>query len=67
MDLSKYQEFLADEMFAELESGVDTLKGQRDKAKNEQIQTRRGLKSKITNLELSNAALLEKLGVESSM
>ena len=65
MDLSKYQEFLSDEMFAELESGVDTLKGQRDKAINEQIQTRRGLKSKITNLELSNAALLEKLGVES--
>lgn len=65
MDLETLKEALGDEKFAALKTYVDDLTGQRDAARNESITGRKGLREKLTNLETAQAALLEKLGLDS--
>jgi len=65
MDLDTLKEALGDEKFAALKTYVDDLTGQRDTARNESITGRKGLKEKLANLESAQAALLEKLGLDS--
>lgn len=65
MDIETLKEKLGDETFAKLKTYVDDLTGQRDAARNESITGRKGLKEKLTALETAQAALLEKLGLES--
>lgn len=65
MDLETLKEALGDEKFAALKTYVDDLTGQRDAARNESITGRKGLREKLTKLEADQAALLEKLGLDS--
>lgn len=65
MDLETLKEALGDEKFAALKTYVEDLTGQRDAARNESITGRKGLREKLTNLETAQAALLEKLGLDS--
>ena len=65
MDLETLKEALGDEKFAALKTYVDDLTGQRDAARNESITGRKGLRDKLTKLETDQAALLEKLGLDS--
>lgn len=65
MDLETLKEALGDEKFATLKTYVDDLTGQRDAARNESITGRKGLREKLTKLEADQAALLEKLGLDS--
>ena len=65
MDLETLKEALGDEKFSALKTYVDDLTGQRDAARNESITGRKGLKEKLAKLESDQAALLEKLGLES--
>ena len=65
MDLETLKDALGDEKFAALKTYVDDLTGQRDAARNESITGRKGLKEKLTKLEADQAALLEKLGLDS--
>lgn len=65
MDIESLKEKLGDETFAKLKTYVDDLTGQRDAARNESITGRKGLKEKLTALETAQAALLEKLGLDS--
>lgn len=65
MDLETLKDALGDEKFSALKTYVDDLTGQRDAARNESITGRKGLKEKLTKLEADQAALLEKLGLDS--
>lgn len=65
MDIETLKEALGDEKFAALKTYVDDLTGQRDAARNESIQGRKGLKEKLATLEAAQAQMLEKLGLES--
>lgn len=65
MDLETLKEALGDEKFAALKTYVDDLTGQRDAARNESITGRKGMKEKLAKLESDQAALLEKLGLDS--
>ena len=65
MDLETLKEALGDEKFAARKTYVEDLTGQRDAARNESITGRKGLREKLTNLETAQAALLEKLGLDS--
>jgi len=65
MDLETLKEALGDEKFAALKTYVDDLTGQRDAARSESITGRKGLREKLTKLEADQAALLEKLGLDS--
>ena len=65
MDIEKLKEPLGDEMYAELETFVNDLTGQRDEARNESIKGRKGLKEKISTYETQMADMLERLGLES--
>lgn len=65
MDLETLKEALGDEKFSALKTYVDDLTGQRDAARNESITGRKGLKEKLAKLESDQAALLEKLGLDS--
>lgn len=65
MELAALKEKLGDETFAELETYVSDLEGQRDQARNESISGRKGMKAKLEALESSQTTLLERLGVES--
>jgi hypothetical protein len=65
MDIETLKEALGDEKFAALKTYVDDLTGQRDAARNESITGRKGLKEKLAKLESDQAALLEKLGLDS--
>ena len=65
MDLEQFKEALGDEKFAELSTYVSDLEGQRDSARNESISKRKGLQSKVSELETQHAEMLEKLGVDS--
>jgi hypothetical protein len=65
MDIESLKEALGDEKFSMLKGYVDDLTGQRDAARNESINGRKGLKEKLTQLESAQSALLEKLGLDS--
>lgn len=65
MDIETLREALGDEKFAALKTYVDDLTGQRDAARNESITGRKGMKEKLAKLEADQAALLEKLGLDS--
>lgn len=65
MDIETLKEALGDEKFSALKTYVDDLTGQRDAARNESITGRKGLREKLTKLEADQAALLEKLGLDS--
>ena len=65
MDLEQFKEALGDEKFTELSQYVSDLEGQRDSARNESISKRKGLQSKVSELETQHSEMLEKLGVES--
>lgn len=64
MDISTLKEKLGDETFAKLESHVTDLIGQRDAARRESIDGRKGKDTKITELSARVEALAERLGVE---
>lgn len=65
MDIESLKEALGDEKFSALKTYVDDLVGQRDAARNESIQGRKGLKEKLASLESAQAQMLEKLGLDS--
>lgn len=65
MDIETLKEALGDEKFTALKTYVDDLTGQRDAARNESIQGRKGLKEKLATLESAQAQMLEKLGLDS--
>lgn len=65
MDLAPLKEKIGDETFAELETFVTDLQGQRDQARNESISGRKGLKEQVATLTTQQSDLLEKLGIES--
>lgn len=65
MELAALKEKLGDETFAELETYVGDLEGQRDQARNESISGRKGMKTKLEALETNQTILLERLGIES--
>lgn len=65
MDLESLKEALGDEKFAALKSYVDDLTGQRDAARQESITGRRGMKDKLAKLEADQAALMDRLGIDS--
>lgn len=56
---------LDDEMIAKLKERMEALEAQRDAARNESINQRRGLKEKVATLEAAVTRTLEKLGIES--
>lgn len=66
MDIDELAEALGDEKFAELKTLIDDLTGQRDQARNESISKRKGQKERISTLEAENAALMERLGIDSA-
>lgn len=65
MQLESLKEKLGDEMFAELESYVSDLTGQRDAARNESINGRKSLKEKVSTYENQLAEIMDRLGLES--
>ncbi len=65
MDLSKLKDKLDDGTFAELSSFVESLTGQRDEARRESIEGRKGLKTKLEQAEAAIPRLLDKLGIDS--
>lgn len=65
MDLESLKEALGDEKFAALKTYVDDLTGQRDAARQESITGRRGMKDKLAKLEADQAALMDRLGIDS--
>lgn len=65
MNLDALKEKLGDETLTELKSYVDALTSQRDEARQESISGRKGLKEKLAKYEADQAALLEKLGIDS--
>lgn len=65
MDLEQLKEKLDDETFEGLTTFVNDLIGQRDSARNESIQGRKGLKEKLSQYEAQQAELMERLGIES--
>jgi hypothetical protein len=65
MDIESLKEALGDEKFSALKTYVDDLVGQRDAARNESINGRKGLKEKLASLENAQSTLMERLGIES--
>ena len=65
MDIENLKEALGDEKFTALKSYVDDLQGQRDAARQESINGRRGMKDKLAKLEADQNALMERLGIDS--
>ena len=65
MDIETLKDSLEEATFSELQEFVSDLKGQRDTARNESISGRKGLKEKVTSLESQQAALMERLGIDS--
>ena len=65
MDIEQLKDKLGDETFAKLKTHIEDLTGQRDAARKESIEGRKGLKEKLSSLETAQATLLEKLGVDS--
>lgn len=64
MEVEDFKEKLDDETYGKLVTFVEKLVGQRDHAKNEQINHRKGMKEKISTLETQVADALEKLGID---
>ena len=56
---------ISEELLSEVEDALKTLASQRDDARNEAIDNRKGAKARLTEVEQQNQTLLEKLGVES--
>ena len=65
MDLSKLKEKLGDETFAQLETYVADLTGQRDAARAESIDGRKKLKTEVEQLRGIKGRLFERLGIDS--
>lgn len=65
MDIESLKEALGDEKFSALKTYVDDLVGQRDAARNESINGRKGLKEKLASLENAQSTLMERLGIDS--
>jgi len=65
MDIEALKETLGDETFAQLQTYVTDLTGQRDQARNESISGRKGLKAQVDQLTASQSALMDRLGIES--
>ena len=65
MDLEALKEKLGDETFAELETYVGDLVGQKDQARNESISGRKTLKAQVEQLKSEQSSLMDRLGVES--
>lgn len=65
MDISKLKDKLDDATFSELSTFVETLTGQRDEARRESIDGRKGLKAKLEQAEAAIPRLLDKLGIDS--
>jgi hypothetical protein len=65
MDLESLKEAIGDEKFAALKSYIEDLTGQRDAARQESITGRRGMKDKLAKLEADQAALMDRLGIDS--
>jgi len=65
VDLKQLKEKLGDETFLKLETYVNDLIGQRDAARDESIKGRKGLKTKVSELEKLRDDLFERLGIES--
>lgn len=65
MELEKLKDTLDAETFSELEKYVSDLLGQRDAARNESINGRKGLKEKVSAYENQLAEVLDRLGLES--
>lgn len=64
MDISTLKEKLGDETFTKLQTYVTDLIGQRDAARQESIDGRKGKDKKITDLSARVEAFAERLGVE---
>lgn len=64
MDISTLKEALGDEKFAELQAHVNDLTGQRDAARTESINGRKGKDEKIAKLTARVAELAEWAGIE---
>lgn len=65
MDIETLKDKLDGETFAQLQSHVEDLIGQRDAARNESINGRKGMKDKLAAMEAAQARMLEKLGIDS--
>lgn len=65
MDIETLKEALGDEKFSALKTYIDDLTGQRDAARNESIQGRKGLKEKLAQLESAHQQMMDKLGIDS--
>jgi len=64
MDISKFKDKLGDD-FEALQTYINDLTGQRDAARKESIDGRKGMKDKLAKLEADHTAMLEKLGIDS--
>lgn len=64
MDIATLKEKLGDD-YDKLAAHVEALAEQRDVARRESIEGRKALKSRVTELESQQKAMLEKLGLES--
>ncbi|MBS3953629.1 MAG: hypothetical protein KGZ88_11835 [Methylomicrobium sp.] len=65
MNIDSLKAKLDDATFTSLKDHVETLERQRDDAKKESIDGRKGMKARIAELESQQSQLLEKLGVDS--
>jgi len=65
MHFDSLKETIGDEKFAALKSYIEDLTGQRDAARQESITGRRGMKDKLAKLEADQAALMDRLGIDS--
>ena len=64
MDIKALKDKLGDETFGQLETYVNDLIGQRDAAKKESIDGRKGLKSQVEQLNALKTKLFDKLGID---
>lgn len=64
MDIEALKSKLGDETYAQLNTYIDDLTGQRDAARNESISGRKTLKAEVEALKGLKAKLFEKLGIE---
>ena len=65
MDVSEIIEKLDEAEREALTAHIEALTGQRDQARKESIDGRKGLKAKIAELESAQSAVLERLGIDS--
>jgi len=65
MDIEKLKELIGDDAFTELSKFIDELKAKHQEAVKESVNGRKGMKSRIEELEKQQNQLLERLGLES--